>query len=1040
MLAVVLSAIRRRPAQAVLLVLLAFVASAGAAAAPWYVAAGAQSLAESAARSAPPGQRVVAVDGTVPLGPDTSTSSRVDQRGPASAAADRAVGTIRSEMVLAGFDSVADVRVRGRVDDNNAALAYRERACEMVVLVGRCPTAAGEVAMDADLADRIGVDAGAELALVLSRPDRPLRLTAVGIFRARSPYDAYWGRSAATSERPAIGDRLPEGLLLTPLATFDAIPVATLVQVSVDFIATPQSFRDTDPQQLLLASWRGRDALADNAYKVSSDLVKLTDVVWFDQRVMVLGVPLGAIQLMVLCWFALFLAVRQMGEERRGDVARLKLRGVRRRDLWLTMAGQSVLPLLVGGAAGLAAGPVLARWAAGAVRAPEMARLAGYAGIGGAALAVLGAVLAALIAERRMIREPVTELDRRVRGRRRRWGSGAVDAAIVTAALAAGYQLGRASANDQEVRGLATAAPVLVALAAGLLAARAVPVVAAALAPPLLAARRLGAWLVAVNLARRSGNSPVLALLTVAVAVLLAGVLNWDVSAAARGARADFEVGADRVLSVEAPSRAALVAAVRSADPDGRYAMAAVQTYGTLPFLAVDATRLAAVVPWRAEYGGPASRRPSEERAGGTRSQGGSDWSDVVQAIRPRVPEPVVLTGTGVRVTATWRPVDAAVDARVAVRFVTAGGQAQVASLGPLQAGRHEYAGEAPGCGPERACRLVSIGLTGPGPAPPEGSTLVLHSLAQSGPSVEVVPVDGFRDRVRWRNDVEPGARTPLLSTVEDGLAVRVAPPAPDGSATWPAAAFAFDAPVPLPTVASGALPPFGDVGNERASPFGAAVTPVQVVGRAALLPRLGSSGLLADLDYADRLLPGDPTVGTLQVWLGRGAPGVILQRLAAAGVTVLATDAVSDRLGSLANHGPPLTLRFLVLAAAAGVLLATGSFAVWAAVDGGPRAAELAALRRHGLTAGTVRAAAFGGYLAVVAAAAVVGATLAAFVYALARPAVFADEWSLLAPPPPQPAVALLAFGLALGPLAVTAALGGLAMLRATRRGGEAR
>jgi hypothetical protein len=1014
MLAVVLSAIRRRPAQAVLLVALAFVASAGAAAAPWYVAAGAQALAESAARSALPGERVVAVDGAVELGPDAS-----------STVAQRAVGTIRSRMTLAGFDSVADVRAVGHVGDANAALAYRERACDMVVLTGRCPTAAGEVVVDADLADRIGAGPGAELALVLGEPDRPVRLTAVGVFRARSPHDAYWGRSAATSDRPAVGDRLAEGLLLTPLATFDAIPAVTSVPVSVDFIATPESFRDTDPQQLVLASWRGRDALAADKFRTSSDLPKLADQVWFDQRVMVLGVPLGAVQLMVLCWFALFLAVRQMGEERRGDVARLKLRGVRRRDLWLSMAGQSVLPLLLGGAAGLAAGPLLARWATGEVRDAEIARLAGYAGIGGAALAVLGAVLAALVAERRMINEPVADLDRRVLGRRRRWRTGAIDAVVVTAALVAGYQLWRAGANDQEVRGLATAAPVLVALAAGLLAARAVPVVAAAMAPALLAGRRLGAWLVAVNLARRSGHSPVLALLTVAVSVLLAGVLNWDVSTASRGDRAAFEVGADRVLSVEAPSRAALLAAVRSADPDGRYAMAAVQTYGTVPVLAVDATRLAAVVPWRAEYGGSA-------------------WSDVTRAIRPEVPAPVEVAGTGIRVTATWSPRDGPADGpaevHIAVRFVGATGPAGEVSLGPLRAGRHDYPGDVSGCGPDRPCRLVSIGLAGTGAAPPAGSTLVLHRLAQSGPDTEVVPVDGFTDRVRWRNDVEPGARTPILSTVDDGLAIRLAAAPAGGGSAWPAAVFVFDAPVPLPTVMVGTPPPFGDVGDERAAPFGAAATPVRVASRAALLPRLGSTGLLADLDYADRLLPGEPTVGTLQVWLGPDAPAEIRQRLEAAGLTVVAVDAVGDRLASLANHGPPLTLRFLVLAAAAGVLLATGSFAVWASVDGGGRAAELAALRRHGLSAAAVRAAAFGGYLAVVAAAAVVGATLAGFVYALARPAVFADGWSVFAPPPPALTTGLVALGLALGPLAVTAVVGGVAMLRGARRTRDAR
>jgi hypothetical protein len=351
-----------------------------------------------------------------------------------------------------------------------------------------------------------------------------------------------------------------------------------------------------------------------------------------------------------------------------------------------------------------------------------------------------------------------------------------------------------------------------------------------------------------------------------------------------------------------------------------------------------------------------------------------------------------------------------------------------------LREGRHEYAADTPACGPE-PCRLVSIGLTGPGPSPGVGSTVLLHSLAQAGPAATLVRADEFRDRVRWRSDLRTGGRTPILSTVDDGLSLRVGPEIAAGPSAWPAPVFVFDAPSPLPAVAAGSLPPTGEVGSERAAPFGGSAAPVAVVGRTTLLPRLGATGLLADLDYADRLLPGEPTVGTLQVWLARGAPDVILQRLTAGGVTVLAVDSLGDREKGLADHGPPLTLRFLVLVSAAGLLLATGSFGVWAAVDGGPRASEMAALRRQGLSAGPVRAAALGGYVAVVAAGALVGGALAAFVYALARPAVFADGWAVLAPPPANLSVGLIALGLALGPLAVTAVAGAVAMLRGARR-----
>src|SRR6185436_695363 len=104
-----------------------------------------------------------------------------------------------------------------------------------------------------------------------------------------------------------------------------------------------------------------------------------------------------------------------------------------------------------------------------------------------------------------------------------------------------------------------------------------------------------------------------------------------------------------------------------------------------------------------------------------------------VRTIRPSVPDPVPLAGTGVRLSATWRPEPGGSPTRLAVRFVTATGEAVTASLGPLDEGRHEYSAPTPGCGPQSTCRLVSIGLAGTGAAPATGSTLVLHELAQSG-------------------------------------------------------------------------------------------------------------------------------------------------------------------------------------------------------------------------------------------------------------------------------------------------------------------
>src|SRR4029453_4821128 len=141
------------------------------------------------------------------------------------------------------------------------------------------------------------------------------------------------------------------------------------------------------------------------------------------------------------CWFALFLAVRQTAEERRPDAAKLKLHGARRRDIWLLIAGQSVLPLLAGGAVGLVLGVLLGGWLGGEGVGQDLATLVVYASVGAAAGAVVGAVLAALLAERGTVRESVASLGRRVPGRGPRWRSGIFDIAILTLALAGAYQL-----------------------------------------------------------------------------------------------------------------------------------------------------------------------------------------------------------------------------------------------------------------------------------------------------------------------------------------------------------------------------------------------------------------------------------------------------------------------------------------------------------------------------------------------------------------------------------------------------------------------
>jgi putative ABC transport system permease protein len=982
MLGLIVAAIRRRRAQTLLLFFLATVAATVASAAPGFIAASVQSLAASDAHSATAAQRVISV----------SISQSFDAPAQAPAQIGLFEQRVHDAMTLPGFRTVTDARITGRVGSVNTDLAYRQDVCAEIVLDGRCPTGSGEVVMSATLAARTGLKAGGSMLFDGPGFAKPAALRLVGVFRPRSPYDVYWGRSKATATDPAPGDRIRDAMLLTPLSTFSILGAKT-ADVSADLIVTPESFRQNDPQHLLLASWHGTDLLRVSGYTVDSGLVKLTDQVFDDEQLVVFGVPVVAVQLLLLCWFALFVAVRQTGEARRPDVAKLKLHGTRRRDIWLLTAGQSVLPLFGGGVAGYLLGVYLARLTAGRVGGDELSTLIGAGAVAAAAVAVLGGVVAALLAERRMIGEPVAELARRGRPNRPGWRSNLFDVVVLVLALVGAYQLLTGKAQAAQVRGIAVATPILLALVAGLVTARLVPLLAGIAAPSLLRAGRLGSWLVALHLGRRAGPSRVLALLTLAMVVFASTTLSWGVSTQAQRERAIFEVGADRVLTVQAPSRPSLLSAVRAADPDGRYAMAAVQTYGALQTLAVDSTRLAAVVPWQDAYGTMA-------------------WNEVGRALRPDAAEPMRCDGQRLRLSATWTPtVDTSGPVFVQVGLAPLAGAVVAVPFGPLRPGRAEYEAPSAACDAARPCRLVSFALAGsadrsagsPGAAspPPPGSGVILHELTQATPAATVIGKAAFADLTRWRNDLRPDAYRALLTATADGLAITVAPPAPGGRVDgFPAPVYAYDATAPLPVVVAGAVTPPGEVGAPFAPVLGGALAPVRLVGADALVPRLGANALLVDLEYADRLLPAEPTDGTMEVWVAPGAPADLIDRLDRNGVAVLSTDSVADRLEGLDAKGPRVVLRFLLLVSGAGMLLAVGSFGVWASAERAVRGRELRVLRWQGLRSSTVRVAAEGGYLTFVAVAVVVGVVASLILRQVDATPVFAGEFTVLPVP----------------------------------------
>ncbi|HEU5111299.1 MAG TPA: FtsX-like permease family protein, partial [Micromonosporaceae bacterium] len=555
MLGVTISALAARRTQALTVLLLALLAVAAATAAPWYAAARAESVGVADLAAANVNQRLIEVNQPVPAG----------QAGTVSP--DRLRADVRDVLDTRAFDGVSGASGAGFAPDldetagsggdgGGAAdgadaiwLAYREGLCDQVVMIqGRCEITPGTMIIGMRQASTQALRVGSAVRIVSSSlSTRSLTLRVAGIYRPVDPTHAYWGDGELIGHA-ANSVRQVEASFTAYEAVIGFNP--TNVELTYDLVVRPEALRGADLAALREHIRLGGYDLQRGPQRIQSQLPGLLERVLRDQELVRLGVTAGAGLLLILCWFALFLSVQATAQDRRPDLGWLRLHGMTRWRTWQLGFGQTALPLLGGGLLGAALGFAVARWYGGDVTDPATARSAALLAAGAAAVAVLGALVAAVVAQWRLMRATVVDLHRRVPPRRRGWRSDVLDLSVVLLAAAAVYQLG----VDDRPAGLALFAQALAALAISLVLAWAVVPLAGRLAVRALRAGRLGTALVGTDLARRPAVHRIFALVCVAVALLGTAVLAWDADGRARAQRAEFQLGAARVLTVGADS------------------------------------------------------------------------------------------------------------------------------------------------------------------------------------------------------------------------------------------------------------------------------------------------------------------------------------------------------------------------------------------------------------------------------------------------------------------------------------------------------
>ncbi len=987
MLRVAISALKARRSQSAILVVLAALVTAAAVAAPFFVYASVEKLSALDVSAAPAAQREVTVSHAINLQTDAAGTLATE------------FASIPNVLRLPGFTGINSVRITTLVGPDSGPavgfMSYREGVCDHVAVQGGCPTAPGDAMISAATAAYAGVHLGSILTVSSTAFPKPVRVHVVGVYAPRDPGEPYWGHfslEAQLSQLITSGYHTTDAIFVSE-ATITAT-AATAATVDRDMVlngvlSVRDSIADAD------AVFNASGSLAPRNYVVTSALRDLSNKMIIDTNQIFIGVPIGAVELVVFGWFALFFSIRATAQARRFDVGILKLRGVRRRSLWRLMIDQSALPLAAGLPFGLVLGFFGARIVAGPVTVGSDVMTGIALAAAAAILAVFGGLLAALLAERSALATPVGELLRSTPARRRAWTANVIDLILVVIALTGVVEIHTVASADGAA--LSSLAPILVAFAAGLLATRLLaPLAKRAVAVSRRTGRSRG-LLVSTYLARRPGLDRLVSLLTIAVALCGYSIMAGAAAAQARAARATLEVGSANVLTVAPIAPTKLMDAVRAADPSGRYAMAATEVAAdtSSAVLAVDSTRLSAIVPRGAA--------------------GDDDPATIAALIRPTPARNVAVSGTDLQLTvdALTLPVGPAPAYAVASMITSAG--YTFASFGPLMPGSQTYPGKATGCSATSGCELVGFQLTGGpstggpiSPAAEPGTSVVITDLQVAGADGPVIDATALRT-LPWRTTSNPQGIGLNIQASTAGLRLTI-PPATYGPVLlMDPTAYLPSTPAVIPAIVAGPLPDGAAGGLPTIRPFGFDAVFVQVVAARALLPRLENGGVLVDLDYVQALAGADTGGQTSEVWLAPDAPPGIRSALAKQGLVITATESIDGRIQAYADEPAVVGLQFQELGGIIALAIAAAVLLLAASVECRPRARELAALRRQGVPQAVTRGTTFLIY-GVIAGGAFVAGTLGAIADRLLanNEPLFRDGWHLLPRPPALPPGAL--------------------------------
>jgi putative ABC transport system permease protein len=828
-----------------------------------------------------------------------------------------------------------------RVGAVRSQMLSRTGICQVLHFdAGHCDMGFDDVAISDRSARELGASLGTVIHPSVTGLGRSLALRVTGIYSVPNFDLSYWwgdasgyfpfGQTTGPQRTPEIDS------LITSPATALAVPVQEAPQITGQVplgVGSVGLAQEGAVRKALLQASASVDARGVILNTQLGSLLAGADSQRHDMSTIV---AVAAVQLVVLAiWVLAGLLVRS-SDARQAEIRVARLRGFPPASVLAVSALEPAALCTLGLALGLGAA-----WGAVVLARNDVLDPAAVISPDGWTFAALGVTVAAIAGAlafgtvRQLRSSDGADAPVASRAASRRAGF-LVDTVLLVLAVVALIALETNGSLSGHSNPIAAAAPGLIALGTAVVAVQCVLLACRAGVSASAYSDRIAIFLALRQIVRRPAAMRQTRVLIIALCLACFAVSAWSVAHSNRAAAATFTVGTKAVVTVT-PRGVGLEQAVDRVDPQGRFAMPAIQiTTPSSTVLAVDASRLAATLPW------PHGISRTTLTATG-------------RLLAPPTAPTINLPDAPVRLTATAvvsGPSRAFKNLEVGLWTFNPQAGTTIADLGRLHTGVWSY-GAALGDACAGGCRLAGLGvIPAPGQDAPTAGT-VRFTVTHLAAGAPLTPRAFDQFARGWRSgdssiQIQSGGGGGLTFVVPAAAIANYTGAV--GFATAPMVSPA-DHPTVLPAAVTTEIQEINGVAGVRIAGLDGNTFTVDSAVIATALPRVGGDAAMVDLDLLSRSQV-DPTVPETadQVWLGPAAPSDAIARLQDAGLRIDRIETAAAVLHQLDQSAPALADDFLLVATIVALLAAAASTLGALGANTRQRATELTALELTGV------------------------------------------------------------------------------------------